>query len=350
MSATVRIESEVWGDWRFRALAQSLGCEWHAAIGKMAHLWGECTRRDSHYLSARVCAAILGCSPDDAEGILQDADLGEPTPEGVRIKGTEGRIEWLGQKRRAGRKGGKARVAKDQKRRQSVMTPTLAQAESSNEHDVLTQAPSSTPGLLKPTATATATATALGEVSPRPSLPSQWAGPTDSGSVAHLAEPVTRLGPHRGVTQGTPLDGQRVEHEDQPAPKPKRKGRSRGKTTHSGDSLARELVGVVNRLANRSGQRAFSPVADYTRVLGAKLYAEMGARNIDANTVRAVVEFRYERLMAISPKHCIPSTLLNGKLLTEWLGKYEDSQKIDPHQRPREKRMISADSYRGRDL
>ena len=128
MSAAARVEAAVWGDWRFRALASALGCDWHGAIGRCAHLWGECTRRGSYTLPEAAIGAILGADPAEAVAALVSCELAEETPDGVRIRGTEGRIEWLEAKRRAGRRGGRARAAQaDRDGGQFVSAGTIAQ-------------------------------------------------------------------------------------------------------------------------------------------------------------------------------------------------------------------------------
>jgi hypothetical protein len=108
--APVRIESEVWDDWRFQALADELGIDLYSAVGRMARLWGQCTDKQSPILPVGAVRARLGQRGVDA--LCDVADLGERVDGGVRLRGTEGRIEWLGAARAQRALAGEARARK----------------------------------------------------------------------------------------------------------------------------------------------------------------------------------------------------------------------------------------------
>lgn len=105
MAASVRIEDEAFSDLRFRHLGNLLGTSEFDALGRMAHLWRACTARMSYSLPREMVRAIV-----DPVALVA-ADLAEEGDE-MRIKGTEGRIEWLFEKRKASKKGGLATRAK----------------------------------------------------------------------------------------------------------------------------------------------------------------------------------------------------------------------------------------------
>lgn len=105
--AAVRVESEAENDIRFHLLAKQAGlADADHALGKMLRLWRACTNRQSYVLSEAVVACVV--DPD----ALVAAELGERVEGGIRIRGTKGRIEWLGERRKASRKGGLANRAK----------------------------------------------------------------------------------------------------------------------------------------------------------------------------------------------------------------------------------------------
>ncbi|WP_020473369.1 hypothetical protein [Zavarzinella formosa] len=113
MAATVRIENEAFGDPRIQMLGMLSGYNSYEALGRMAHLWRVCTERESYIVDSLWINICLG--PKGTENIVH-AGLAEVTEEGIRIKGTEGRIEWLKKARESGKVGGqasaKARIAK----------------------------------------------------------------------------------------------------------------------------------------------------------------------------------------------------------------------------------------------
>lgn len=104
MAANVRIEDEAFGDPRIEALGTIAGYNRYEALGRLAHLWRVCTQREAYILSDVQISGCLGAKGPEA---LIGAELGERVEGGIRIKGTEGRIEWL-QKLRASAKAGGA--------------------------------------------------------------------------------------------------------------------------------------------------------------------------------------------------------------------------------------------------
>lgn len=110
MAASVRIEDEAFSDIRYDVLATACQlADADHARGKMLNLWRQCTAQARHVLPRSMIVAVLG--KDGPLGIVE-AGLGEEHPEGIRIKGTEGRIEWLAKLRGNAAKGGAAKAAK----------------------------------------------------------------------------------------------------------------------------------------------------------------------------------------------------------------------------------------------
>ena len=110
MAASVRIEDEAFSDIRYDVLASACHlADADHARGKMLNLWRQCTAQARHVLPRSMIVAVLG--QDGPVGIVE-AGLGEEHPEGIRIKGTEGRIEWLTKLRENAAKGGAAKAAK----------------------------------------------------------------------------------------------------------------------------------------------------------------------------------------------------------------------------------------------
>lgn len=105
MAASVRIEDEAFDDPRIEVLGMVAGYNRFEALGRLAHLWRICTQRAAYVVSEAFIIGSLGSK--GVEAILQ-ADLGERTSAGIRVKGTAGRIEWMTKRREAGRAGGEA--------------------------------------------------------------------------------------------------------------------------------------------------------------------------------------------------------------------------------------------------
>jgi uncharacterized phage protein (TIGR02220 family) len=121
MGASVRIEPQAFTDPRFTVLAKRAGlADSDHALIKMARVWSWCTERCRYDIPYFFLAAFFE-GDDPATHIVQAAlgewmDCSEPDqhPPGcrhVRVKGTEGRIEWLEDSRSTAQAGGKARAA-----------------------------------------------------------------------------------------------------------------------------------------------------------------------------------------------------------------------------------------------
>lgn len=112
---SVRIEDDAFGDLRFDVLAAEAGlADADHARGKMVRLWRQCTAENVHTLPEAVVISVLG---ERGVSALIVARLGEKTSHGIRIKGTKGRIEWLENLRKNGRKGGRPKVSNPKTRR-----------------------------------------------------------------------------------------------------------------------------------------------------------------------------------------------------------------------------------------
>lgn len=113
MGAPVRIEARAWTDIRFAKLARYLGLtDPDFALIKVARLWSWQTE---HYTQDSPTYCV---SQDDIEAVLGDggaaalvrAGLATETPEGYRIHGTEGQIEWCDDLTSKRQRAGKARA------------------------------------------------------------------------------------------------------------------------------------------------------------------------------------------------------------------------------------------------
>lgn len=107
----VRIDKP--NDPRFKLLGVLLGSTRQDAVGRMIDVYAWCTEQNSQKISKKLLDAIgerAGFSD-----MLIEADLAECENEVCRIKGTEGRIEWLQQLTQQKQKAGEAR-AKNAKR------------------------------------------------------------------------------------------------------------------------------------------------------------------------------------------------------------------------------------------
>ena len=120
MAASVRVEDEAFSDRRYNRLARYAGlADADHARGKLLVLWRQCTIEQRYVLPADDVRDVLGENGVEA---LVRANLGEVVDGvGVRIKGAQGRIEWLEKLRENGKKGGRPR--KNQKVSRSKTTP-----------------------------------------------------------------------------------------------------------------------------------------------------------------------------------------------------------------------------------
>lgn len=91
----VNIEAVAFGDGRFKALGRLLGTTEYDALGRMAHVWRHCTDRQTATVRRSMVNALTDRG-DLADHIVA-AELAEDASNGmIRVRGTGGRIEWLG--------------------------------------------------------------------------------------------------------------------------------------------------------------------------------------------------------------------------------------------------------------
>ena len=109
--ARINVEQKALSDPRFAALARLLKLgDTDRAIGRMVRVWNECIERHNYVLPCWVVEAIFDDSSAPAE--LVTVELAEwVTDDTLRIKGTEGRTDYLGELRNAKVRGGRARAA-----------------------------------------------------------------------------------------------------------------------------------------------------------------------------------------------------------------------------------------------
>lgn len=99
-ASPVRVDEQAFGDPRIAMVGELAGYNAFEALGRMTHLWRWCTQRQTHVVTEATVRVMLGANGVDA---LIGSELGERVPEGIRIRGTGGRIEWpteLAEKRR----------------------------------------------------------------------------------------------------------------------------------------------------------------------------------------------------------------------------------------------------------
>lgn len=106
----VRVEEDAFEDLRFAELAAYCGlADADHARGRMLRIWRQCTLEARYILPPAAIDAVLGVGGADA---LVRARLGTVSDDGIRVHGTEGRVEWLQKARKNARKGGRATKAK----------------------------------------------------------------------------------------------------------------------------------------------------------------------------------------------------------------------------------------------
>jgi hypothetical protein len=114
MSTRTNIEAKAWDDIRFAVLARLLGlADRDFALVKCARIWSwqaeyYTPERPTYVVSPDIVDAILG---PDGHAHLVRAQLGEAVPEGIRMRGSVGRIEWYWKTCEAGRRGSEAAAA-----------------------------------------------------------------------------------------------------------------------------------------------------------------------------------------------------------------------------------------------
>lgn len=131
MPPAIRIEAKAWDDPRFDCIGKTLGIHRDLALILMGRVWSYQTEENARHLSPRRVDLIAGI--DGFADAALTAELMEGLADGcVRPKGTDGRIEWLAEKRKNSRKGGRATKAKWGAKRRPIGPPS-AQAEGEAE-------------------------------------------------------------------------------------------------------------------------------------------------------------------------------------------------------------------------
>jgi hypothetical protein len=108
--ARINVEQRALSDSRFRCLGTLLGASPELAqatgLGVMLGVWNEAQEREVFTFTALELDAITGCHLFGTHAV--HAGLMERTRgRKFRVKGADGRLEWLGKKRRIGRLNGK---------------------------------------------------------------------------------------------------------------------------------------------------------------------------------------------------------------------------------------------------
>lgn len=116
--ARVNIEEKAFNDIRIRRFARKLGVDHFSGLGRMAHLWRACTELGVYELSKEDIDEI--CEFDGAAEHLVASGLGSEGENcSIRIHGTEGRVEWLQNKRDSLQKARENRWKKKQQLKQT---------------------------------------------------------------------------------------------------------------------------------------------------------------------------------------------------------------------------------------
>lgn len=123
--ASVRLEDSVWTDPRFVVLGKLLGTNRFDAVGRVAALWSYCTEKETYFLSGAMIDTLAEHSGFADLLSNSDVNLAEfiEKKSQFRIKGTRGRIEWIGKLRNNSEKGGAKTKAKWQAKRLAKRGP-----------------------------------------------------------------------------------------------------------------------------------------------------------------------------------------------------------------------------------
>ena len=103
MPPNVRIDSRAYLDPRFRLLGKLLGTSEFDALGRVSYLWLHCTERCTYVLSETLVGSVV-----DVEALIL-SELGDRVDGGVRLRGTEGRVEWFARMQQSGRNSAQKR-------------------------------------------------------------------------------------------------------------------------------------------------------------------------------------------------------------------------------------------------
>jgi hypothetical protein len=72
----------------------------------MVEVWNECQERETYHLSQAVLNALVGAT-NSGDVLVRSQLAVETKRHGYRIKGTKGRTEWLKERRKDGKRGGR---------------------------------------------------------------------------------------------------------------------------------------------------------------------------------------------------------------------------------------------------
>ena len=103
--ARVNVDQSALVDPRYQKLGRLLKVDRFFALGVMIYIWNQCQEQETYTLTEEEIKDIIPEKKNIVEAIIS-AKLAEKTSDGlIRIKGTEGRIEWLKKKRENARFG-----------------------------------------------------------------------------------------------------------------------------------------------------------------------------------------------------------------------------------------------------
>jgi hypothetical protein len=126
---------------RYKLLGKLLKTSRWDAIGRMVEVWEYCTDQQTYSVTEAMLDSIG--ERDDFAKCLVESGFAEREKNGkIRIKGTEGRIEWLASKREASKKGGESTKAKWEAKHRAETGP-----DGMPNEGPLTLTPSLTPSL-----------------------------------------------------------------------------------------------------------------------------------------------------------------------------------------------------------
>jgi len=148
--ARISVEQHALSDPRFFILGSLMGADpafaHDVGLARAVRLWNECIERETKVLQGTIAQAIA--QHKDGAAWFVEADLAEWADEAetvFRVKGSDGRVEYLGKLREAKVRAGKARAAG------AARDPKTGTFTSTPQHDTSTTPPE--PSALTPTLT-----------------------------------------------------------------------------------------------------------------------------------------------------------------------------------------------------
>jgi hypothetical protein len=115
--ADVTLEASLWSDPRFALVASVAKVDVFSARARVARVWSACTDRESTTLPEKhvdLFAELAGFGR-----AMVAAELADETPDGLYIRGTQGRIDWLKDVRSRAAAGGR-KTAQNRRERQAT--------------------------------------------------------------------------------------------------------------------------------------------------------------------------------------------------------------------------------------